>query len=110
MRAASALGRQSWYMGYRPSYLFLRALYRARENVASLATVWGYALAAISRAPRRCHAEVIERIREGQRLRVVIPRGRWTWGPSAPPGPGSRRARQRSALRKLGVGADVIPA
>jgi hypothetical protein len=78
MRAASALGRQSWYMGYRPSYLFLRALYGARENVASLAMVWGYALAAITRAPRCCHAEVIERIREGQRLRVVLPRRRWT--------------------------------
>ena len=32
LRAGSALGRQAWYMGYRPSYLVLRAVYRAREN------------------------------------------------------------------------------
>jgi glycosyltransferase involved in cell wall biosynthesis len=78
MRAASALGQQGWYMGYRPSYLLLRALYRARENVASLAMVWGYTRAAATRAPRCCHPEVIERIREGQRLRVVLRRGRWS--------------------------------
>ena len=52
LRAGSALGRQAWYMGYRPSYLMLRALYRARENVASLAMVWGYAWSAASGAPR----------------------------------------------------------
>ena len=27
-----ALGRASWYMGYRPTYLALRALYRARRE------------------------------------------------------------------------------
>jgi biofilm PGA synthesis N-glycosyltransferase PgaC len=78
MRAGSALGRQAWYMGYRPSYLVLRALYRARENVASVAMVWGYAVAAATGAPRCSHPVVIDRIREGQRLRLVVRRGGWT--------------------------------
>jgi biofilm PGA synthesis N-glycosyltransferase PgaC len=78
MRAGSALGRQAWYMGYRPSYVMLRALYRARENVASLAMVWGYAAAAARGAPRCPHPVVIDRVRAGQRLRVVVRRGRWT--------------------------------
>ena len=34
LRAGAALGRQAWYMGYRPSYLLLRAVYRSRENFA----------------------------------------------------------------------------
>ena len=47
-----ALGRASWYMGYRPTYLALRALYRARREPAALAMLWGYAAAAARRAPR----------------------------------------------------------
>lgn len=78
LRAGSALGRQAWYMGYRPSYLLLRALYRARENAASLAMVWGYAWAAASRAPQCPNPVVTGRVREGQRLRVVVRRGGWT--------------------------------
>jgi biofilm PGA synthesis N-glycosyltransferase PgaC len=78
LRAGTALGRQAWYMGYRPTYLLLRALYRARENAASLAMVWGYAAAAVTGAPQCPHAPVTHRIREGQRLRVVMRRGRWT--------------------------------
>jgi poly-beta-1,6-N-acetyl-D-glucosamine synthase len=78
LRAGTALGRQAWYQGYRPSYLALRALYRARENLASLAMVWGYAVAAATGAPRCPNPTVIERIRAGQRLRVVVRRGAWT--------------------------------
>lgn len=78
LRAGSALGRQAWYMGYRPSYLLLRALYRARENVASLAMVWGYAAAAVTNAPRCPHPTVTDRIRNRQRFRVVLRRARWT--------------------------------
>ena len=78
LRAGSALGRQAWYMGYRPTYLFLRAVYRARENFAALAMVWGYASAAVSGAPQCPIPTVTQRVREGQRLRVVIRRGGWT--------------------------------
>jgi biofilm PGA synthesis N-glycosyltransferase PgaC len=78
LRAGAALGRQAWYMGYRPSYLLLRALYRARENAASLAMVGGYAWAAASGAPQCPHPEVTDRIREGQRLRIVARRRGWS--------------------------------
>ena len=78
LRAGTALGRQAWYMGYRPSYLMLRALYRARENAASLAMVSGYALAAVRGAPQCPNPTVTHRIRESQRLRVVMRRGGWS--------------------------------
>ena len=77
LRAGSALGRQAWYMGYRPSYLLLRAFYRARENFASVAMVWGYAWSAASGAPQCPNPIVTRRVREGQRLRVVVRRGGW---------------------------------
>jgi glycosyltransferase involved in cell wall biosynthesis len=78
LRAGAALGRQAWYMGYRPTYLLLRALYRARENAASLAMVWGYSWAAASGAPQCRVPQVTDRIREGQRLRIVARRGGWS--------------------------------
>jgi biofilm PGA synthesis N-glycosyltransferase PgaC len=78
LRAGMALGQQAWYMGYRPTYLVLRALYRARENAASLAMVWGYAAAAVTGAPQCPIPAVTDRVREGQRLRVVARRGGWT--------------------------------
>jgi biofilm PGA synthesis N-glycosyltransferase PgaC len=77
-RAGSALGRQAWHMGYRPTYLVLRALYRAREDIASVAMLWGYAAAAATGAPRCSHPTVISRVRDRQRLRIVIRRGGWS--------------------------------
>ena len=77
LRAGSLLGRQAWYMGYRPSYLVLRAIYRARENLASLAMVWGYAWAAASGAPQCPNPTVTHRVRQAQRMRVVMRRGGW---------------------------------
>lgn len=78
LRAGSALGRQAWYMGYRPSYLVLRALYRARENLASIAMVWGYAAAAVRGAPQCPNPTITNRVREAQRLRLVMRRGGWS--------------------------------
>lgn len=78
LSAGAALGRQAWYMGYRPTYLLLRALYRARENFASIAMIWGYAWSAASGAPQCPNPTVTRRVRERQRLRVVMRRGGWT--------------------------------
>jgi glycosyltransferase involved in cell wall biosynthesis len=78
LRAGTAEGRQAWYMGYRPSYLILRALYRARENAAQLAMVCGYGWAAVSGAPQCPNPIITNRIRESQRLRVVVRRGSWS--------------------------------
>ncbi len=70
-----ALGRASWYMGYRPSYLALRALYRARRQPAALAMLWGYLAAALTREPRCPDRRVVDALRERQRLRVALRRG-----------------------------------
>jgi glycosyltransferase involved in cell wall biosynthesis len=78
LKAGTAVGRQAWYMGYRPSYLILRALYRARENAASLAMVFGYAWAAVSGAPQCPNPTVTDRVRADQRLRIVMRRGGWS--------------------------------
>ena len=74
LRAKVLQGTTSWYMGYRPSYLMMRALYRARDEPVALAMVWGYARSALRRAPR-CEPEIVRAVRERQRLGVVVRRG-----------------------------------
>ena len=49
-----------------------------REDIASVAMVWGYAAAAATGAPRCSHPTVISRVRDRQRLRIVIRRGGWS--------------------------------
>jgi glycosyltransferase involved in cell wall biosynthesis len=70
-----ALGRASWYMGYRPTYLAMRALWRARRDPAALAMLWGYGAAAVGRAPRCPDERVVRALREQQRLGVALRRG-----------------------------------
>lgn len=77
LRGESGLGRQAWYMGYRPTYLALRAVYRSRESAAHLAMIGGYAWAAVTRAPRCPDSRVTDLVRQRQRLRVVMRRGGW---------------------------------
>jgi glycosyltransferase involved in cell wall biosynthesis len=75
-RASAVIGQASHYMGYRPSYLVLRALYRTRgEGPLALAMIWGYAVAAARRTPRCPTPGVVRHLREQQRLRVVLTRG-----------------------------------
>ncbi len=64
LHQGEALGRASWYMGYRPTYMVLRALYRARREPAALAMLWGYAAAAVRRAPRCPDSRVVSVLRE----------------------------------------------
>lgn len=71
----AALGRASWYMGYRPSYLVLRAVYRARRQPTALAMLWGYAVAASRGEPRYSNRAVVDVLRDRQRLRVTLRRG-----------------------------------
>jgi len=75
LHQGEALGRASWYMGYRPSYLALRALYRARREPAALAMLWGYGAAAARRAPRCPDPAVVQVLRDRQRLGVALRRG-----------------------------------
>jgi glycosyltransferase involved in cell wall biosynthesis len=75
LHQGEALGRASWYMGYRPSYLALRTLYRARREPAALAMLWGYAAAAARRAPRCPDERLVRELRERQRLGTTLRRG-----------------------------------
>ena len=71
----AALGRASWYMGYRPSYLALRAIYRARRQPTALAMVYGYVAAAVAREPQCPDRAVVRELRRRQRLRTALRRG-----------------------------------
>jgi glycosyltransferase involved in cell wall biosynthesis len=75
LHQGEALGRASWYMGYRPTYMVMRSLYRARREPAALAMLWGYAAAAARRAPRCSDPQVVQVLRERQRLGVALRRG-----------------------------------
>ena len=75
LHQGEALGRASWYMGYRPTYMALRALYRARREPAALAMLWGYAAAAARRDPRCPDTRLTGVLRERQRLGVALRRG-----------------------------------
>ena len=72
VHAHALSGRAAWYMGYRPSYLLLRALYRARRDRAALGLAWGYLQAAVTRAPRHAEPDVVAVLRARQRLRVTL--------------------------------------
>jgi glycosyltransferase involved in cell wall biosynthesis len=75
LHQGDALGRAAWYMGYRPSYLTMRALYRARREPAALGMLWGYFGAAGRRAPRCPDERLVSALRERQRLGVTLRRG-----------------------------------
>jgi glycosyltransferase involved in cell wall biosynthesis len=75
LHQGEALGRAAWYMGYRPTYLALRAIYRARHEPAAIGMLWGYLGAARRRDPRCPNPRLIEALRERQRLRATLLRG-----------------------------------
>jgi glycosyltransferase involved in cell wall biosynthesis len=80
MRAWALEGRGSHYMGYRPSYLVIRALFQARRDPAALAMVGGYAAAALARQRRHRDREVRAYVRRQQRLRRLPARAREALG------------------------------
>jgi glycosyltransferase involved in cell wall biosynthesis len=72
VRAHALSGRAAWYMGYRPSYLVLRSLYRSRNDRAAIGLIWGYVTGAFTRAPRCPDTNVIAALRARQRLSVAL--------------------------------------
>ena len=67
VRLWAGQGEMSYYMGYRPSYLIFRTLYRAPRDPAALAMLRGYAVAA--RRGERCpDPEVVRHLRAKQSL------------------------------------------
>jgi biofilm PGA synthesis N-glycosyltransferase PgaC len=57
LRARVAEGEAAQFMGYRPSYLLLRALWHARREPVALFMVWGYAAARVA-GRSRCRDDV----------------------------------------------------
>jgi GT2 family glycosyltransferase len=78
-----AQGRGAHYMGYRPTYLVLRALHHARRDPAATAMVWGYVESFVRRRPRLQDREARDLLRREQRLGNLRARARRTQ--SGPP-------------------------
>jgi biofilm PGA synthesis N-glycosyltransferase PgaC len=75
-----AQGAGAYAMGYRPLYLVLRTLHRARRNPAAVAMIGGYVAAAMRHAPRMQDAEARTLLRNEQRLRNLPARAREALG------------------------------
>ena len=74
LHQGEALGRAAWYMGYRPSYLTIRAVYRARCDRPPWACR-GYFGAAAKRVPQCPNEALVEALRDRQRLGPTLRRG-----------------------------------
>ena len=74
--AWTAQGRAAHFVGYRPSYLFARALFRARREPAALAMIWGYAGAALRGEPQYANTAARHALRSTQRLSELPRRSR----------------------------------
>jgi len=68
-RVWTSQGGAAHFMGYRPSYVLFRSLYRMRREPAAVALVGGYGLAAIRRRPQLKDAAAVRYLRETQRIR-----------------------------------------
>jgi glycosyltransferase involved in cell wall biosynthesis len=64
-------GRVSYFLGYRPSYVVLRTLYRALKEPAALALLRGYLDALLRREPRCADESVRRYVRHSQSLREL---------------------------------------
>ena len=71
LRFWSTEGNAAFFMGYRPSYLVARSLYRALREPAAVAMLAGYAAAAIRREDRLSDRRATEYLRSQQRLRTL---------------------------------------
>jgi len=74
------LGASAHYMGYRPSYLLVRAAFRGLKEPSAFAMVWGWASAALRREPQYADPRVREHIRARQTLRHLPERAREALG------------------------------
>ena len=70
-RGWAVQGRAAHYMGYRSSYVMLRALFQARREPAALAMMPAYVGAALARAPRCPDPAVRAHLRRQQRAREL---------------------------------------
>lgn len=91
----AAQGRVSHFLGYRPSYLVARALFRAPRDPSALGLVAGYGGSVLRRSATCPKPQVRSWVREQQRLRHLVTRASEARGgnrpdmahrPGAPPG------------------------
>lgn len=73
-------GDAAHFMGYRFSYLLLRTLFQARKDAAAFGILWGFARAALRRAPAIADQGVREYVRREQRFRDLPARRREALG------------------------------
>jgi biofilm PGA synthesis N-glycosyltransferase PgaC len=71
----TAQGRAAWYMGYRPSYVVLRTIYRMAKDPGAVGMILGYAMAMATRQPRCTEPDVRRYVQRRQRLTALIRRG-----------------------------------
>jgi poly-beta-1,6-N-acetyl-D-glucosamine synthase len=72
LRARTAEGHAAHFMGYRPSYLLIRAVWHARREPAALAMLWGYASAVAGRRGRCRDAGAVAHVRRQQSARRLL--------------------------------------
>jgi glycosyltransferase involved in cell wall biosynthesis len=89
-------GRTAHFVGYRPSYLLIRALHQSIRHPAGLGLVWGYLAAAAGRGERLADPAAVAYVHSQQRLRDLPARAREALGRRAEP-PDVARAAPRSA-------------
>jgi glycosyltransferase involved in cell wall biosynthesis len=75
LRARAAEGIAAHHMGYRPTYLLLRALWHARRDPSAVFMIWGFAGAALTGRPR-CESAARAHVRRQQSLRQLARRAR----------------------------------
>jgi len=68
-RAWWSQGETAHYLGYRPSYLVIRAFHRSKTNPTALAMLGGWAAAGLRRRPRYSDKRVRDHLRRQQTLR-----------------------------------------
>jgi glycosyltransferase involved in cell wall biosynthesis len=83
LRTAIIQGAAAHYMGYRFSYLLVRALYRMLRDPSALGLLGGYLAARLRRLPRCEDAELRAYVRRQQRLRNLPLRAREARRPRA---------------------------
>ena len=81
--AWEAQGRAAHYMGYRPLYLVVRSLYRAKSERGALAMIRGYVRASVRGEPQLEDPDVRRYLRASQRLRALRRRAREARGGEA---------------------------
>jgi hypothetical protein len=82
-----AQGDVAYFLGYRPSYLVAKTVFRASREASALAILQGYAVSALRRSPRVSDRRVIDLLRRQQRLRAMRQRAGEALGRRLKPAP-----------------------